>query len=255
MKEKDDELRIASTGTAEELEGLVHTPDPRLLAACVLNRNFTEKLAVIIAHRKDISADILDTLAHDRRWKEHYPLKLALCLNPKTAIETSLALLNELRIFDRAALSKNHFVPVALKKRAEASLIEKIPTLPLGIKKNLARLVADTPLLLLLREKDREVLHHCLNNPAMTEGHLSRALNAAHVTLELAQALLAHPKWSHRHTLRYALVRNSKTPLAGMTKLLADFKTSDLKALHRDPKVPGSMKSFIHSELFSRKAL
>ena len=252
MSSVSDDMKLASTGGAEELRRLVHTPDMAVLSAVLLNSNLTEELALIIAKRKSTSSNLLDTLSHDRRWKSSYPLKLALCTNPRTPMKTALTFLKELRIFDLADMSRNHFIPVTLKKKAEAVIAEKLPTLPLGIKKNLARRIAGELLLKLLKEEDSELLTNCLNSPSLTEGDLFKAINSPHVKPRLIKLILSHPKWSYRYDLRYTLIRNNLTPLAQITGILPDIKTNDLKLLYKDPKVPKSTKPFIHSELYSR---
>ncbi|MFQ5587070.1 MAG: hypothetical protein ACE5GF_09680 [Thermodesulfobacteriota bacterium] len=249
----NDDIRLASTGGAEELRRLVHTTHTGVLSAVLLNRNLTEELAVIIARRKNISSDLLDTLSHDRRWKTSYPLKLALCKNPGTPMKAALTTLKELRIFDLADLSRNHFISVTLRKKAEAVVVEQLPTLPLGIKKNLARRVAGEILLRLLQEEDSELLLNCLNSPSLTEGDLFKAINSPHAKPRLIELILAHHKWSYRYDLKYTLIRNNLTPLAHITGILPDIKTNDLKLLYKDPKVPRSTKPFIHSELYSRR--
>ncbi|MCP3676854.1 MAG: hypothetical protein GY721_04480 [Deltaproteobacteria bacterium] len=249
----NEDMRFASSGGTEELKHLLHTPDMAVLSAVLLNRNLTEELAVIIAKRKSISSDLLDTLSHDRRWKTSYPLKLALCKNPRTPMKSALTLLKELRIFDLADLSRNHFIPVTIRKKAEGAIAEKLPTLPLGIKKNLARRIAGELLLKLLQEEDSELLTNCLNSPSLTEGDLFKAINSPHVKPYLIELSLSHPKWSYRYDLRFTLIRNNLTPLAHITDILPDIKTNDLKLLYKDPKVPKSTKPFIHSELYSRR--
>jgi hypothetical protein len=253
MSSMNDDMRLASSGGAEELRRLVHTPDMAVLSTVLLNRNLTEELAVIIAMRKSIASDLLDMLSHDRRWKSSYPLKLTLCKNPMTPMKTAITFLKELRIFDLADLSRNHFIHVTLRKKAEAAIAEKLPTLPLGIKKNLARRIAGELLLKLLQEEDSELLTNCLNSPALTEGCLFKAINSPHVKSRLIELILSHPKWSYRYDLRYTLIRNNLTPLAYITGILPDIKTNDLKLLYKDPKVPKSTKPFIHSELYLRR--
>jgi len=64
--------------------------------------------------------------------------------------------------------------------------------------------------------------------------------------------IAGHPKWSLRYSVRFALIRNFNTPMARVTHFIGEMKTSDLKDLYADPKLPTSTKPFLFRELLLR---
>jgi hypothetical protein len=253
QKRIEEEVKLASTSDAEGLRKLVYNPNMQVISALTLNRNLSEELVAIIANRKNVDPNILEVLAKDVRWKESYPLKLAICKNPRTPIKTALALLKYIRIFDLADLSRDPYIPINLKKKIEIDIIERIPSLPTGIKKAIAKKVAGDILVRLLQEEDEGVLSISLNSPYLTEGHLYKVISSLKGTKQLIEQIVSHPKWSYRYDLKFALIRNKFTPLSKVAELLNGLKTNDIKVLYTDPKVLEDAKPLIESELKSRE--
>jgi hypothetical protein len=254
MQERiEEEVKLASTSDAEELRRLVYSPNMGVVSALILNRNLTEELAVIIAKRKNVDSNILEVLAKDVRWKGSYPLKLAICKNPRAPIKTALGLLKHIRIFDLSDLSRDHYIPINLRKKIEIDIIGRIPSLPAGIKKTLAKRVAGDIMMRLLQEEDEEVLSICLNSPYLTEGHLYKVISSPKCTRQLIERILSNTKWSYRYDLKFALMRSEFTPLSKVEELLKGLKTKDIKVLYTDPRVLEDAKPLIENELRSRE--
>jgi hypothetical protein len=133
MKDLGKDIELASSGTEDDLRVLAHHPSFEVVATILKNINLTEDIALIIANRKNISPEIIESLFQDTRWKNSYRIMLALCKNPKTPRKISLSLIKSLKIFDLADLTRNQFVPVSMKMKAESVINEKIPSIPSGI--------------------------------------------------------------------------------------------------------------------------
>jgi hypothetical protein len=129
---------------------------------------------------------------------------------------------------------------------------ERIPTMPLGNKKTLARKSAGGVLLKLLLDADAEVVKLCLNNPHITEGHLFKVINRKDTRAETILMIAEHPNWSSRSLIRFSLARNAHTPLSRSAGFLSEMKIMDLRELYADPSVPVTIKPFIHRELWGR---
>ncbi len=136
----------------------MYHPSQRVLANLIYNSNLTEDLAVILAGRRNISTEILESLYLDKRWKESYRIALALCKNQKTPQAISLSLLKTLRIFDLADLTRNQQISVNVRMRAESIINEKILSMPLGIKKTLAKRASSNILMRLLEDGMKDVV-------------------------------------------------------------------------------------------------
>jgi len=62
-------------------------------------------------------------------------------------------------------------------QKIEAVIMEKIPSMALGVKKSLAKIAAGNVLLKLIQDGYPEVVALCLNNPHLVEAHLYRIIN------------------------------------------------------------------------------
>jgi hypothetical protein len=252
MKDIEKALHLASTGTEEELRLLVHHPSPKVISRLLLNENLSEELAIIIANRKNLSTDILEDLYHNLRWKDSYRIMLALCKNRKTPQKNSLSIIKSLRVLDLADLTRNQHVPINVRLRAEAAINEKILPMPLGIKKTLARKASSNVLIKLIEDGMRDVVSICLDSPNLIEGDIYKIVGMKKIASHVIQQVAQHPKWSCRHQIQWALIRNNYTPLSCVVNFLKKLRTVDLKELYAAPEVPSSTKPFIHRELLER---
>ncbi len=252
MKDIESALSLASTGSEEELRLLVHHPSPKVISRLLLNENLKEELVIIIAQRKNLSSEILETLYHDLRWKESYRVMLALCKNRKTPQKISLSIIKSLRVLDLADLTRNRHIPINVRLRAEAAINEKILPMPLGIKKTLARRASSNVLLKLIEDGMRDVVSICLDSLNLTEGDIYKIVSMKKTASHVIQQIAKHPKWSCRYQIQLALIRNYYTPLSCVVIFLKKLKTVDLKELYAAPEVPASTKPFLHRELLER---
>ena len=253
MENIERTLQSALTCSAEELRLLVYHSSMRVVSSLLYNVNLTEDLALIIAGRRNVSSELLESLYIDKKWRDSYRIKLVLCKNPKTPQSISLTNLKYLRIFDLADLTRNQQVPMNVRMEAEAQIGEKILSMPLGIKMTLAKRASGNILMRLLKDGMREVVSVCLDSALMTEGILCRVINvkkiASHVVLQIA----SHPKWSRRHDVQWSLIRNNNAPLSRVAPFLKHMKTTELRELYDDPVVPKSTKLFIYREIMDRE--
>lgn len=244
----------ASTGSDEELRPLAYHPSPRVLLKVLSNRNVSEDLVLIIAGRRNVTPEILESLYNDIRWRESYRVILALCKNPKTPQRISLSLLKSLRIFDQAELTRNQQVPINVRMKAEAAISEKILSMPLGIKMSLARKASCNVIIRLIEDGMKEVVPVCLENPYMTEGVICKIINMKRIASHVIRRIADHPKWSSRYDVQWSLIRNNHVPLSRVVQFLKNIKTRDLRELYSASEVPASTKPFIFRELADREA-
>ncbi len=252
MKAIEAVLLQAGTASAEELKALALHPSSKVVSKVLSNANLTEELAVIIAQRRNVSPDIFESLYDDIRWKNHYPVMLALCKNPETPLKIVMTLLKSLRIFDLADLTRNRRIPINVRAKAEGCINEKILSLPLGIKITLAKRASSAVLVKLLEDGMKEVVAECLNSPFMTEQIVCKVISMKRIASHVIRRIAEHPKWSSRYDVQWALVRNNHTPLACSVIFMKNLKTNDLRELYEAPEVPVSTKPFIYRELCER---
>ncbi len=247
-----NEIKLASSDKPEDLMKVIYSTSADVLSILILNRNLTEDMAIAMAGRRDLASEILTTLANDKRWRDSHGLLSAVCNNPKTPSRVAIAMLKKLRIFDLADLARNHHIAGNVKKKVELEIVERIPSLPPGIKKTLARRGSGNIVLRLLQEDNDDTIRNCLDNPQLTEAHLHKAMYSPLTSLPAINMIATHPKWSLRYPLRYALIRNNRTLLQNTVGFLAGMKSTDLKDLYNDPTVPKGTKPYIYNELLKR---
>lgn len=248
----EQRIEQAAAVTEESIESFLHDPSPRVLKALLANRLLTEEHALVMANRRNLPGDVLEALAKDRRWSGSYPLKVAIAKNPKTPLFVSLSLARHLRLFDLADITRDHFIPLPYRKKIEAMIIERIPSMPLGIQKTLARRAAGNVLFTLLLGRDAELVQTCLANPHLMESHLFKYISRANSLRETISMIAEHPNWSCRTAIRLSLVRNPQTPLSSCIRFFSRMTAQDLRELYADNLVPVTVKPFIHRELFER---
>jgi hypothetical protein len=253
LKDLNKDIELASSGTEDDLRALAHHPSSEVVATILRNKDLTQDIALVIANRKDIHPEILKSLFDDIRWKDSYRIALALCKNPKTSQKISLSLLKSMKIFDLADLTRNQFVPVNVRMRAEAVIIEKIPSIPLGIKIALAKRAGSGVLMKLTEEGKEGVVAACLDSPYMTERVLYRIISKKTAPTKLICQIADHPKWSCRYQIQWALILNIHTPLIRVLNFLKNMKKTDLRDLYEAPETPLSTRPFINSELLERE--
>lgn len=252
LETEDKRIELAATALAEEIARYLHNPSPRVIRALLGNPQLSEEDILIIATRKNLPPDVLQTIARDKRWAESYPVRLALAKNPQTPLSVSLSLARFLRLFDLEEITRSHFIPLVFRRKVEAMIVERIPAMPLGNKKTLARKAAGTVLLKMLQDRDPEVVELCLNNPNMVEAHLFKIINREGTTPDTIIMVARHPNWSTRGLIRFSLARSPHTPLSLSVPFLTSMKLTDLRELYADPLLPVTVKPFVHRELLRR---
>jgi hypothetical protein len=253
MSESEETRReLATTAGEEEIATYLHDPSPKIIRALLQNRHLSEEDVTIIAKRKNLPSDILETIFKDNRWAESSPVRLALARNPRSPLSVSLTIARYLRIFDLEEITRSHFIPLVFRHKVEMIINERLPTMPLGNKKTLAKKATGGVLLKLLLDADAEVVKLCLNNPHITEGHLFKVISRSDTREDTIRMIAEHPNWSSRSLIRVSLVRNVHTPLSFSTRYIAEMKIMDLRELYADPSVPVTIKPFIHRELRER---
>jgi len=236
----------------EEVARFLHDPPPKVIKSLLQNRALNEQDVLVIANRKNLPGEVLQSIGKDRRWAKSYPIRLALAKNPKTPLFVAISTARYLRLFDLAEICRSHFLPLTYRHKIEALIMEKLPTMPLGVKKTLAKTASANVLFRMMKEGNREVTQLCLGNPHLTEYPLYKIINGKDTPALTIRLMAEHPNWSNRPAIRFALVRNSHLALATCVEFLQGMRATDLRELYEDPSVPVTVKPYIHSELMAR---
>jgi hypothetical protein len=242
-------LLTAATGSGDALRDLVHDRSEDVLRALVANPSLEEDDLLVVLGRHDLPGDLLRQVAGDARRTSSYKVRLAIVRNPKTPASASLKFVSQLFLFDLVAISLVPHVPREVKAAAEGSILARLKEMPLGARLTLARRTGSaTVLARLLADENRTVVEAAAHNGRMTEETVLRALRDPAARAHTVDVLSAHPRWSPRRDVRYALLRSRHTPLARALSVLGTMTAGERKALARDPAVPVRLRQYIRAD-------
>jgi len=249
MDKLEDRIQKALNADPDGLRALLYDPSDKVVLALLSNRNITEDEVCALARRRDVSAEALSVIAARKMTEEGYKIRLALVNNPKTPRRAALGQIRYLRLLDMAYLTSNKTLPTELRQLAEGVLKEKLPMIPLGVRITLARLVSEDVVKALLMDETPALVKACFDNPRVKEGVAIWALSHEKIPGGVIRFIAESPKWSVRYLVRFALVRNRRTPAELAVDLVCGLKSKDLRYLYNDPTVPVYVKVKIEIEL------
>jgi len=249
MDTVDERIKKAFDADREGIRPLLHDPSPKVVMALLANRDLTEDDLWVLAKRRDLPSDALGAIAARKFTDEGYKVKVALANNPKTPRRSALGIIRQMRLRDLAYLTANRQVPTELRQAAEGMFKEKLPTLPIGIRTTLARLVSEDVVKALLMDGTYQLTKACFENPRMKEAVVLWAVNHAMTPAAVIEFITANPRWSACYSVRFALTRNPHTPVGKAVDIVRGLKATDQRYLYNDPAVPVTVKVQIEIEL------
>lgn len=208
-----DDNSTSALKLTTSLEEAIHSDSPDVLKLTAGDPALSEDLALAFLKRSDLPAEVLEQISKNAAVANSRKAKLALVGHPKAPRNVSLSILRKLFIFDLMKVALTPLVPGDIKAAAEEALIKRLESLSLGERISLARRASGRVVGALLLDPETRVIQAALENPRLTEALIIKALMRASSSATLVQAVCEHPKWSLRHEIRVALLRNDKTPV------------------------------------------
>jgi hypothetical protein len=240
-------IQLAKSGEKESIQPLLFSTQEEVLTGLLENPAFSEQEALLLLNRIDLPPAVIKALAALRNLIANHDVRLAILRNPKTPPHTSLPLVKFLYPFELMGLCLLPVVPPEVKQAAEGLLVSQIPHLALGQKINLAKRGPASLVRHLLTGEDVQINQAVLNNPFLTEDILVQTLNRPRCPSSIILAILNHPKWSVRYSLRFALVRNPQITLAQALRFIPDLRQSDLREISRDPRANPEVRRYLQN--------
>lgn len=114
-----EKVVLARSGSQILLASLRNDPSPRVVEALLENPRLTEGLLVPLVASETTLAAILGVVAAHPRWSVRYPLRLALCRNPRTPLERVLLHLPMLKKSDLESIAADLRLKLPVRRRAE----------------------------------------------------------------------------------------------------------------------------------------
>ena len=204
---------------------------------------FNEDQAVAFLQRKDLTTDMLSSLARNPEAVKSRKVVLALIAHPRTPRHVSIPLLRRTFVFDLMQVTLTPSIAADLKRAAEDQLLVRLETLSTGEKITLAKRASGRVAAALLQDGDERVVEPALDNAQLTESFVVQALmkpRAPEVLFELASE---HRNWSLRPEVQLALLRSEKTPLSRAQEFASSFSNEVLESV-----LPDSRRAFLRAD-------
>jgi len=109
-----EKIKLAYKGNKAVREVLIKDTNKVIAAAVVKSGRLTDNEVVSIASNRAVAEDVIRELARVKENLRMYPVKVALCSNPKTPVPVSMKLLSSLHLSDLKVLARNRNVSSAI---------------------------------------------------------------------------------------------------------------------------------------------
>ncbi len=237
-------LHEALTADKDLLFSVVQDASGDVLLAALRNPSLDEQHLLTLLKRRGLG-EIPAAIYNNKRLIENYSVKFALVRHPETPSNIVLALIPLLYIFDLIKICQMPGIVADVHLAAERSIVQRLPTQPLGNKLTLARRGTAAVVDALLREGLPNVVEACLDNPHLKEGSLYQFLSSAHATAENVSIVARSSRWKGRPNIRLAILKNPRTPAIWFTMFLPGLPAATLRELLSSPRLTFAQKELV----------
>lgn len=236
----DVENPIPPSDPAEPPILAVSKPDSAELA-------LSEDLALSELKNRDLAAEKIEEFSKNRNLLKSRKVRVALAAHPRAPRQVALRLIRELYTFDLMQFSLMPAVAADLKRLADELLVSRLASITLGERLSLARRSSGLVASALLLDKESAVWQAALQNPRLTEVAVVKALHALGSSPAFVEAVCHDQKWSVRHEIRIALLRNPHTPLARAIEFARRLAPPLLRDVLHTSRLPEKTKAYLRS--------
>jgi hypothetical protein len=215
----------------------------------------TEDLALTLLKNGNLSGDAIEQLAKNGGVRKSRKVRLAIAAHPRAARHLCLRLIREFYTFDLMRFALLPTVAADIKRAADELLLARLASITLGERISLARRASRTITAALLLDKEAPVWQTALENPRLTEGAVVRALGHPNASPALVETICHHPRWSTRHEIRIALLRNPHTPLARALEFAHTLPPAQLRDVLHGSQISERLKVYLRKNLERKNSL
>jgi hypothetical protein len=185
--------------------------------------DFNEDQALALLRQRNLTAQMLASLARNPDALKSRKVLLALVAHPTTPLHTAIPLLRKVFTFDLLQFALTPSVTAEIKRAAEEQILLRIEKLSLGEKTTLAKRGPGRVAAALLNDPDPQVVTPALDNAQLTETLVVQVLMKPRAPEILFALASEHRNWSQRREVQIALLRSEKTPLHQAKELAKRF--------------------------------
>lgn len=246
-------LQQALAASQEDLFQLILTPDIGLISALLRNPHLTEDHILALLKRRDLPESLLKIIHQRHANQLSHRLILALVKNPNTPGAIMRNLLHHLRLFELVDLCFMPGVTPDQKMATERTILQRLPTTPLGNKMTLARRATAAVVGELLKEGESRLVEICLNSPRITEAAVFQFLNGPKANATTLSMVARNTRWRSRPNLQLAMLKNRQTPTVWFTLWLPRMPVQTVNQLLDSRRLSPAQKKAIQDEISRRK--
>ena len=247
-------LHQALTADKDDLYNLVQGQPAEVLLAVLRNPNLDEHHLLALLKQRGIPEEVFSAIYASKRLIESSSIKFVLVINPDTPPHIAATLLTQLNVFDLVKICLIAGVSPDNRMAAERSIIQRLPSQPLGNKMTLARRGTSAVVEALLREGLPPLVEACLDNPHLKEGAVHQFISAATATAETISMVARSGRWKGRPNIRLAILKNPRTPIIWFTLFLPGLPQSTIKDLLSVPRLTPPQKELLRQALGGRRS-
>ncbi|HUA15459.1 MAG TPA: hypothetical protein VMG31_09185 [Verrucomicrobiae bacterium] len=234
-------------------EAAAVSPAAALPSAAAIAEALSEEQALALLQNRDLPAEECERIAGNASLMKLRKVRLALAAHPRSPRPAALRLIRQLYTFDLMQFTLLPAAAADLKHLADELLVARLASLALGERISLGRRSSATVAAALLLDKEPQVWQPALENPRMTEVAIVKALQRPRATPAFVEAVSHHSKWSLRHEIRTALLRNSYTPMARALEFGRSLPPPVLRDVLHNSHLPEKIKEYLRKDLKTRK--
>jgi hypothetical protein len=230
---RPDELQVGALIAAPPAQGGDESSDTAI----------TEDLALAQLKEPDLSSNTIEQLSRHESVMKSRKVRMAMASHLRTSRRIALRIIRELYTFELMQFALRPTAAADLKRIADELLLSRLPSITLGERISLARRSSTVVAAGLLLDKEPQVWQLALENARLTEAAIVKALQRPGGTRAFVEAVSHHAKWSVRHEVEVALLRNAHTPLAKALEFARRIPPRQLRDILHASRLPERIKS------------
>ena len=233
-----DELQVDALTPASPAEGRQESNDTAI----------SEDLALAQLKDPDFSSGAVEQISRNASAMKSRKVRMAMASHLRTPRRIALRIVRGFYTFELMQFALRPGAAADLKRIADELLLSRLPSITLGERISLARRSSTMVAAGLLLDKEPQVWQLALENARLTEAAIVKTLQRPTSTRPFVEAVSHHAKWSVRHEVQVALLRNAHTPLAKALEFARRIPPRLLRDILHASRLPERIKSQLRKE-------